>query len=221
MQTITPYKHTHLPSNIKKNKSEFNLIWLDMEMTGLKPNQDKIIEIAVVITDGDLNILAESPVYAIHQPDSVLDAMDKWNQSTHGKSGLIQRVKDSTFTEEYVSQELLNFFKKYTYAHKSPMCGNSICQDRRFMFQYMPSLEAYFHYRNVDVSTIKELAKRWKPDILKGFVKKQLHTALADIYESIEELKYYRTHFMLVDANNSNDKDSNTKNDNLPASEIV
>ena len=173
-----------------------NLIWLDMEMTGLNPDSDRIIELAVVITDSQLNIVAESPVYAVHQPDSVLDGMDDWNKSTHGRSGLIDRVRASTLTEEEVSAKMLEFLREYVPQRISPMCGNSIGQDRRFMVRYMPELEAYFHYRNLDVSTLKELCKRWKPEIARGVVKKGRHEALADILESIEELRYYRDNFI-------------------------
>ncbi|WP_354684135.1 oligoribonuclease [Cupriavidus necator] len=180
----------------KSVKSENNLIWLDMEMTGLSPDTDRIIEVAIVVTDSELNILAEGPVLVIHQSDAVLDGMDNWNKGTHGRSGLIDKVKASTLTEEQAEAELLAFLKRWVPANKSPMCGNSICQDRRFMARYMPRLEAFFHYRNLDVSTLKELCKRWEPVIHKGFVKRQLHTALADILESVEELRYYRTHFI-------------------------
>eukprot|EP01114_Cavostelium_apophysatum_P003843 TRINITY_DN13982_c0_g1_i1.p1 TRINITY_DN13982_c0_g1~~TRINITY_DN13982_c0_g1_i1.p1 ORF type:complete len:195 (-),score=57.32 TRINITY_DN13982_c0_g1_i1:534-1118(-) len=176
--------------------NEFNLVWLDMEMTGLDPDNDRIIEVAVVVTDPDLNIIAEGPVFAIHQSDETLDKMDNWNKGTHGKSGLIDRVKASTVTEAQAEQELIAFLKKYVPANKSPMCGNSICQDRRFMARGMPKLEAFFHYRNLDVSTLQELCRRWKPELASGFKKHQKHTALADIVESIEELRYYREHFI-------------------------
>jgi oligoribonuclease len=176
--------------------NEMNLIWVDMEMTGLEPDTDRIIEVAVVVTDMQLNVLAEGPVFAIHQPDEVLDKMDAWNKGTHGRSGLIDRVKASTVSEADAEKALIEFLRKYVPAGKSPMCGNSICQDRRFMVRGMPKLEAFFHYRNLDVSTLKELCKRWKPEIASGFKKHQKHTALADIIESIEELKYYREHFI-------------------------
>jgi oligoribonuclease len=176
--------------------NEFNLVWLDMEMTGLDPDNDRIIEVAVVVTDPDLNVIAEGPVFAIHQSDETLDKMDNWNKGTHGKSGLIDRVKASTVTEAQAEQELIAFLKQYVPANKSPMCGNSICQDRRFMARGMPKLEAFFHYRNLDVSTLKELCRRWKPELASGFKKAQKHTALADIIESIEELRYYREHFI-------------------------
>jgi len=176
--------------------NEFNLVWVDMEMTGLDPDNDRIIEVACVVTDSELNVLAEGPVFAIHQPDEVLDKMDAWNKGTHGRSGLIERVKASTVSEADAEQALIDFLKQYVPAGKSPMCGNSICQDRRFMARGMPKLEAFFHYRNLDVSTLKELCRRWKPDILSGFKKAQKHTALADIVESIEELRYYREHFI-------------------------
>lgn len=175
-----------------------HLIWLDMEMTGLNPDGDRIIEVAMIITDSQLNVVAESPVIAVHQPDSVLDAMDDWNKNTHGKSGLVARVKASTMSEAQAEQQLLDFLQQYVPAGKSPMCGNTICQDRRFMARWMPQLEAYFHYRNLDVSTLKELCKRWRPEIAKGVVKKGKHEALADILESIEELRYYREHFLKV-----------------------
>lgn len=175
-----------------------HLIWLDMEMTGLNPDGDRIIEVAMIITDGQLNVVAESPVIAVHQPDSVLDAMDDWNKNTQGKSGLVARVKASAVSEAQAEQLLLDFLQQYVPAGKSPMCGNTICQDRRFMARWMPQLEAYFHYRNLDVSTLKELCKRWRPDIAKGVVKKGKHEALADILESIEELRYYREHFLKV-----------------------
>lgn len=176
--------------------SEFNLIWVDMEMTGLDPDKDAIIEIAVIVTDPELEVLAEGPVLAIHQPDAVLDGMDAWNKGTHGRSGLIDRVRASTVTEAEAEETVMDFLRPYVPKGKSPMCGNTICQDRRFMARGMPRLEAYFHYRNLDVSTIKELCRRWKPEIAAGFKKQQKHTALADIRESIEELRYYRQHFI-------------------------
>jgi len=187
---------THLPTPDANRPNEFNLVWIDMEMTGLDPDKDRIIEVAAVVTDPDLTILAEGPVFAIHQSDALLDGMDAWNKGTHGRSGLIDRVKASTVTEAQASAELITFLKKYVPAGKSPMCGNSICQDRRFMVRGMPELEAFFHYRNLDVSTLKELCKRWKPELAAGFKKHQMHTALADIIESIEELRYYREHFI-------------------------
>ena len=175
-----------------------NLVWLDMEMTGLNPDGDRIIELAMVVTNSALELVAESPVWAVHQSDAVLAAMDDWNQKTHGRSGLIDRVKASTLDEGTVAAQALEFLKKYSLAGHSPMCGNSICQDRRFMARHMPELESFFHYRNLDVSTLKELCKRWTPEVYKGFKKRSKHTALADIYESIDELKYYREHFIKV-----------------------
>ena len=176
--------------------NEFRLVWLDMEMTGLDPQKERIIEVAVVITESDLTVVAEGPVLVIHQGDALLDAMDSWNRSTHGKSGLIDKVKASTLTEAQAEIELIDFLSKYVPAGKSPLCGNTVSQDRRFMFNYMPKLEQFFHYRTIDVSTLKELARRWKPELLKGFEKRSKHEALADIYESIDELKYYRDTFI-------------------------
>ncbi|MFC7298777.1 oligoribonuclease [Herminiimonas aquatilis] len=184
------------PPTTPARPNEFNLVWLDMEMTGLDPENDRIIEVAVVVTDSELNIIGEGPVFAIHQSDEALDGMDAWNKGTHGRSGLIERVKASTVTEEQAEEALIEFLKAYVPKGKSPMCGNSICQDRRFMAKGMPKLEAFFHYRNLDVSTLKELCKRWKPELASGFKKHQKHTALADIIESIEELRYYREHFI-------------------------
>jgi len=175
------------------------LVWLDMEMTGLDPETERIIEVAVVVTESDLTVVAEGPVLVIHQSDALLDAMDKWNKSTHGKSGLIDKVKASTLTETEAQDQLLAFLKQHVPAGKSPLCGNTISQDRRFMRRYMPQLEAFFHYRNLDVSTLKELALRWKPAVYKSFVKHSRHEALADIYESIAELKHYREHFLKLD----------------------
>jgi len=176
-----------------------NLIWLDMEMSGLFPDTDRILELAVVVTDAELNVLGESPVIVVHQTDAVLDGMDAWNKGTHGRSGLIDKVKASTVDEAAATTQMIAFLQQYVPAGKSPMCGNSICQDRRFMARYMPDLEAYFHYRNLDVSTFKELARRWKPSVYSGFKKASKHEALADIYESIDELKYYREHFIKMD----------------------
>ena len=173
-----------------------NLIWIDMEMTGLVPESDRIIEVAIVITDSNLNTVAEAPVLVVHQADQVLAAMDNWNKSTHAKSGLIDKIKASTLDERAVELRMLDFLKLHAPKGGSPMCGNSVCQDRRFMARSMPELEAWFHYRNLDVSTLKELVKRWKPELAKGFSKHGKHEALADIYESIEELKYYREHFI-------------------------
>jgi oligoribonuclease len=173
-----------------------NLVWMDMEMTGLVPESDGILEIALVVTDAQLNTVAEGPVLVVHQADSVLDAMDDWNKSTHARSGLIAKVKASTLTEKEVEQRCLDFLAQHVPAKTSPICGNSICQDRRFLARLMPKLEAYFHYRNLDVSTLKELARRWKPELAKGLSKHGKHEALADIYESIEELKYYRDNFL-------------------------
>jgi oligoribonuclease len=183
---------------IPARPNEFNLVWVDMEMTGLDPDTDRIIEVAVVVTDSNLNILAEGPVFAVHQSDEVLNGMDSWNKGTHGRSGLIDRVKASTVTEADAELALIDFLKHFVPSGKSPMCGNSICQDRRFMVRGMPKLEAFFHYRNLDVSTLKELCKRWKPELASGFKKHQKHTALADIIESVEELRYYREHFIRV-----------------------
>ncbi|MGB4812341.1 MAG: oligoribonuclease [Methylophilaceae bacterium] len=174
-----------------------NLIWLDMEMSGLLPDSDRILELAAVVTDADLNVLGESPVLVIHQSDQVLDGMDAWNKGAHGRSGLIDKVKTSTVDEEQATKVMIEFLKQYVPIGKSPMCGNSICQDRRFMARYMPNLETYFHYRNLDVSVFKELARRWKPEIYAGFKKASKHEALADIYESIDELKYYREYFIV------------------------
>jgi oligoribonuclease len=173
-----------------------HLLWLDMEMTGLSPDTDRIIEIAIVVTDADLNTVAEGPVLVVHQPDEVMNAMDNWNKGTHGKSGLIDRVKASVLSEAEAEAQMLEFVKQHVPARTSPMCGNSICQDRRFMARGMPQLEAFFHYRNLDVSTLKELAKRWRPGLSEAFKKSNKHEALADIYESIDELKYYREHFI-------------------------
>ncbi len=176
--------------------NEMNLVWVDMEMTGLEPETDRIIEVAMVVTDMHLNVLAEGPVLAIHQSDETLDKMDAWNKGTHGRSGLIDRVKASTVSEAQAEAELIAFMRQWVPNGKSPMCGNTIGQDRRFMVKYMPKLEAFFHYRNIDVSTLKELGRRWKPEMVAGFKKAQKHTALADIIESIEELKYYRDNFI-------------------------
>ncbi len=196
MSQATESAVTTTPAAVAQRPNEFNLVWVDMEMTGLDPDNDRIIEVAVVVTDAELNVIAEGPVFAIHQSDATLDKMDNWNKGTHGRSGLIDRVRASTVSEEQAEAELIAFLKKYVPANKSPMCGNSICQDRRFMARGMPKLEAFFHYRNLDVSTLKELCRRWKPELASGFKKHQKHTALADIVESIEELKYYREHFI-------------------------
>ena len=176
--------------------SETNFVWVDMEMTGLNPDSDRVIEIAVVVTDAELDVIAEGPVLALHQQESILLGMDSWNTATHGRSGLTERVRVSTLEEEAASDQLLAFLAPLVPRGKSPMCGNTICQDRRFMARWMPRLEAFFHYRNVDVSTLKELARRWQPEVHRSFEKKSRHEALADIYESIEELKHYRTHFL-------------------------
>jgi oligoribonuclease len=191
----TPSQKTS-PQTAKTVLNEFRLVWLDMEMTGLDPEKERIIEVAVVVTEPDLTVVAEGPVLVIHQPDSLLDAMDSWNRSTHGKSGLTDKVKASTLTEAQAELQLIEFMSQYVPAGKSPLCGNTVSQDRRFMFNYMPKLEQFFHYRTVDVSTIKELARRWRPELLKGFEKRSKHEALADIYESIDELKYYRETFI-------------------------
>jgi len=178
--------------------SDQNLVWIDLEMTGLLPDQDRIIEIAVVVTDPLLTLRVEGPVFAVHQTDAVLDGMDNWNKGTHGKSGLTDRVRASTVDEASAEEQVIAFLKQYVPKGKSPMCGNSICQDRRFLANYMPKLEAFFHYRNLDVSTLKELARRWKPEVLDSFKKAQAHTALADIHESIDELMHYRRFLLAI-----------------------
>ena len=175
------------------------LIWLDMEMTGLEPDRDRIIEIALVLTNEALETIAEAPVITVHQPDSVLDAMDEWNRNTHGKSGLIDRVRASTVSEVEAEAQALAFLQQYVPARTSPMCGNSVCQDRRFLARWMPPLVNWFHYRNLDVSTVKELARRWRPEIYEGVKKAGSHTALADIHESIGELRHYRDHFLRLE----------------------
>jgi oligoribonuclease len=177
-------------------QSKDNLVWIDLEMTGLEPQTDSIIEIATLVTDRDLNVLAEGPVIAIHQPDEVLAAMDEWNTNQHGKSGLTQRVRESHYDLAQAEEETLAFLRDYVPAETSPMCGNSICQDRRFMARLMPRLEAYFHYRNLDVSALKELARRWAPEMAEGFKKDSSHLAMDDIRDSIAELAYYREHFL-------------------------
>ncbi len=180
------------------SKSDLNLVWLDCEMTGLQPDTDRIIEIAVVVTSPDLATRIEGPVFAIHQSDALLDGMDAWNKGTHGRSGLIERVKASTTTEADAEAALIKFLAQYVPKGKAPLCGNSIGQDRRFMERYMPKLNDFFHYRNVDVSTLKELARRWKPDAYASFKKAQRHTALADVHESIDELAHYRARLLSV-----------------------
>jgi oligoribonuclease len=183
-------------SNTPLRKSDKNLVWLDCEMTGLEPERERIIEIAVIVTSPDLAVRVEGPVFAIHQSDALLSGMDAWNKGTHGKSGLIDKVKASTVTEEQAQGELITFLSQYVPANGSPLCGNTISQDRRFLVKYMPKLEAFFHYRCIDVSTLKELAKRWKPEVHSAFKKQQRHTALADVHESIDELMHYREHFL-------------------------
>jgi oligoribonuclease len=175
-----------------------NLIWIDMEMTGLQPDSDRIIEIAMLVTDPALNVVAKGPDIVVHQPDEVLEAMDSWNRSTHKKTGLIERVRASTMSEADAERIALEFLAQHVPANSSPMCGNSICQDRRFLARWMPRLEAHFHYRNLDVSTLKELVRRWKPELMKGVVKEGKHEALADILESVEELKFYRRNAMVI-----------------------
>ena len=179
-------------------KSDQNLVWLDCEMTGLNPQAERIIEMAVVVTGPTLEPRVEGPVLVIHQSDELLGKMDAWNKGTHGRSGLIDKVKASTLSEEQAEQQIIDFLKRYVPKGKVPLCGNSIGQDRRFLALYMPKLEAFLHYRNVDVSTFKELAKRWKPEAYSSFKKAQKHTALADVYESIDELAHYRTHFLSI-----------------------
>ena len=195
MNEVSPTSPGSAPEPLKA--SDQNLIWIDLEMTGLYPDTDRIIEIAVVVTNPQLGQRVEGPVLAVHQSDAALDAMDAWNKGTHGRSGLIDRVKASTVNEAQAEAQVIEFLKQYVPRGKSPMCGNSICQDRRFLARTMPTLEAFFHYRNLDVSTLKELAKRWKPEIVAGIKKAQAHTALADVHESIDELAYYREHFLL------------------------
>jgi len=183
---------------ILENMAQDNtrLIWIDMEMSGLKPDSDVILEVGLVVTDQALNVVAEAPVLVVHQGDAVLSGMDAWNQSTHARTGLTERVRKSGLTEAQVEEQMLAFLEPLVQAGASPMCGNSICQDRRFLARYMPRLEAYFHYRNLDVSTLKELARRWKPEVLAGLIKQGKHEALADVYESIEELRHYRQNFL-------------------------
>ena len=185
----------NLPETLLK-KSDQNLVWLDCEMTGLDPEKERLIEIAIIITGPQLVPRIEGPVLVIHQSDEVLDQMDKWNKGTHGKSGLIDKVKASTINEADAEAQILTFIGQYVPKNVSPLCGNTISQDRRFLVKYMPKLEAYLHYRNIDVSTFKELAKRWRPEVYNAFKKQQKHTALADVHESIDELEHYREHFL-------------------------
>lgn len=199
MSQPSPQTYAHPgPATRVAAPDETRLIWVDMEMTGLNPGVDRIIEIAIVVTDSALNPVAQSDAIAIAQPDTVLDAMDQWNKSTHGRSGLLERVRASRCSEAQAEQAMLAFLAPLVPPGKSPMCGNSVCQDRRFMARYMPALEGWFHYRNLDVSTLKELCRRWRPELAKGFAKRGAHTALADILESIDELRYYRDRFLVL-----------------------
>jgi oligoribonuclease len=196
---MTANTHTHLPSvspDTTLTKSDDNLVWIDCEMTGLDPEKERLLEIAVVVTGPNLSPRIEGPVCVIHQSDELLNKMDAWNKGTHGRSGLIDKVKASTTTEEDAEAQILAFIKQYVSKNNSPLCGNTISQDRRFLVKFMPKLEAYLHYRNLDVSTLKELSKRWKPEVFNSFKKQQKHTALADVHESIEELAHYREHFI-------------------------
>ena len=184
----------------KKDVSDSGyIVWLDMEMTGLDPDGDRVIEIATIVTDSNLNTLAEGPVLAIHQPDAVLEAMDEWNTTHHGNSGLTARVRESTIDEDEAARQTREFLETWVPEGASPMCGNSICQDRRFMARHLPSLESYFHYRNLDVSTLKILVQRWRPEVAAGLKKRAVHLALEDIRDSIDELRYYREHFLLTE----------------------
>jgi len=188
--------HEKSPAHSELAKSDQNLVWLDCEMSGLDPEKERLLEIAVVITNADLSVRVEGPVLVIHQSDELLNAMDAWNKGTHGRSGLIDKVKQSSLSESQAQAQMLAFVQQYVPKQTSPMCGNTIGQDRRFLVRYLPELENWFHYRNLDVSTLKELAKRWKPDVHASFKKRQLHTALADVHESIDELIHYREHFL-------------------------
>lgn len=183
-------------TEVKLEKSDQNLVWIDCEMSGLEPDTERLIEIAVIVTGANLEPRIEGPVLVVHQSDELLDRMDAWNKGTHGKSGLIDKVRASTLTEAQAEQQILDFLARYVGKNQSPLCGNTISQDRRFLVNYMPRLESYFHYRNIDVSTLKELAKRWRPQMHSAFKKQQSHTALADVHESIDELVYYREHFL-------------------------
>ncbi|SUA94726.1 Oligoribonuclease [Oligella urethralis] len=178
------------------SSKDLRLVWLDMEMSGLDPETERVLEVAVVVTESDLTVVAEGPVLAIHQPDEILNAMDEWNTTTHARTGLTERVRASTINEAEAEQQLIAFLSQYVNKGTSPLCGNTVSQDRRFMFKYMPEFERFFHYRTLDVSTLKELARRWYPEVYRGVVKKGRHEALADIYESIEELKHYRDNFL-------------------------
>ena len=178
------------------SSKDLRLVWLDMEMSGLDPETERVLEVAVVVTESDLTVVAEGPLLVIHQPDEILNAMDEWNTTTHARTGLTERVRASTITEAEAEQQLIAFLSQYVNKGTSPLCGNTVSQDRRFMFKYMPEFERFFHYRTLDVSTLKELARRWYPEVYRGVVKKGRHEALADIYESIEELKHYRDNFL-------------------------
>jgi oligoribonuclease len=196
---MTDHSQVPLPADSQEStltKSDDNLVWIDCEMTGLDPDKERLLEIAVVVTGPHLSPRIEGPVCVIHQSDELLGKMDAWNKGTHGRSGLIDKVKASTTTEQDAEEQILAFIKKYVSKNNSPLCGNTISQDRRFLVKYMPKLEAYLHYRNLDVSTLKELSKRWKPEVFNSFKKQQKHTALADVHESIEELAHYREHFI-------------------------
>ncbi len=187
-----------LTSTPLESISDTHLIWIDMEMSGLSPDSDRVLEVAAVVTDAQLEVVAEGPVLVLRQPERVLAGMDSWNTSTHARSGLTAKVRDSLVDEEAASDQMIEFVARHVPRGKSPMCGNSICQDRRFMARWMPRFEAFFHYRNLDVSTLKELARRWRPEIARSFEKKSKHEALADIYESIDELRHYRAHLLRV-----------------------